>query len=135
MSVNSILKTYAIRTVTAGDLLVFISIVMIASLANVLLKLGASKFVPFVDLLQFVNDNLIILVAYLVYLLPIILTVIAYRKYSVVAVQSIVALVYIFTPIFAFLAGTESFDMLKLVGVLVITFAVIYIVNLNRKEA
>src|SRR3990172_128930 len=130
MSVNRILKTYAIRTVTAGDLLVFISIVMIASLANVLLKLGVSKFVPFVDLLQFVNDNLLILVAYFVYLLPIILTVIAYRKYSVVMVQSIVALVYIFTPVFAFLAGIESLNTYKISGILVITFAVIYIVNL-----
>jgi len=93
-----------------------------------------NKFIPFTTPLQFISDNMLIGIGYILYLVPTLLTVLVYKKFKVSLVQTILALVYIFTPVLAFIFGLESINFFKITGIAIITFAVAYIVNTSTNE-
>lgn len=119
---------------TLIDIILFISITIIASIANVLLKIGSGKFISYINPVQFVTDNLTILLGYVLYLIPLFLTVMLYKKFKVSLVQTVAASVYILTPSLAVIVGVENLNIYKVIGIGLITTAVIYIVNLSSKE-
>lgn len=115
------------------DLQLFGLIVIIASVANILLKAGVANYVNFIDIVQYLTANYRIVLGYLLYLLPFALSILAYRKFKVSLVQSFASGVYIVTPLLAFVLGYEGFNLFKLIGVAFVACSILIIINANTK--
>ena len=131
------IKKPAIR-LTLPDFLILLSIIFIASVANVILKVAGTKFsfpseLKLEELAQFIKVNYLVFVGYALYMIPSFLTVILYKKYKVGYIQALVSGVYIITPLLAFIFNIEKLNFLKVLGISLIFLAVCYL-SLSKDE-
>lgn len=114
-------------------LLVFL-LIFTASTANVLLKRGSEVEMSLQDIRSIIT-NYQIIAGYILYLLPTLITILLYRKYKVNVVQSLASGVYIATPILAQITNTEDLNLLKILGIGIMSCSIIYIINNQTDEA
>lgn len=126
------LQTKILSSLQLKDAFIILITVSVASIANVLLKIGGSRFVQTFSPIDFLIQNRLIILGYVLYLLPTLSTMYLYKKYKMGFVQALLSVTYISIPLLGWLIRIEQLNMYKIIGILVIFFSVIYISQIKQ---
>lgn len=116
------------------NIFAFIITVLIASISNIILKYVSNKLVFTTELILLISSNYLLILGYILYLIPAFLTIYLYKFYKVGFVQSIVASIYVVTPLIAFALGIEMFNIVILIGIVLVFGGVTLIVKEGGKN-
>lgn len=121
------------KKLSTTHLVMMIIWVCSASVASIFLKLGGDAFGFTLNPIDFITKNYWLVLGYGIYVLVSLATLYFYKFYKVGYVQAIAAASYVINPVLAYFILSERFNILKILGILII-FSAIIMLALSAEE-